>query len=148
MRCRRSETNSSCSRRRSTESWSRGCIVKRDKWLKRDGGDASDEQKNLTAQEPLCVSLCRGAGAVGLVASRLWKQRPAPSPAAPPGLLPLLIPPPARPVHPAAAAPAASHGAHAAALPRTGRAGGSDAERLHSSCVLIPVPLRCSGKPT
>lgn len=91
---------------------------------------------------------CRGAGAVGLVASRLWKQRPAPSPAAPPGLLPLLIPPPARPVHPAAAAPAASHGAHAAALPRTGRAGGSDAERLHSSCVWIPVPLRCSGKPT
>lgn len=70
------------------------------------------------------------------MASCLWKQRPAPPPAAPPGLLALFIPPPARPLHTAAATPAASHGAHAAALAGTGRANATGL-----SCLVI----RCSA---
>lgn len=52
----------------------------------------------------------------------LRRQRPSPSLAASPGLLPLLIPTATGPICPAAAAPtaAASHGTHAAPLLGTG----------------------------
>lgn len=57
------------------------------------------------------------------MASCVWKQRSPSSPAASPRLLPLLFPKATGAVRPAASAPAAaaaSHGAYAAPLLRTG----------------------------
>lgn len=67
-------------------------------------------------------SYFRCSGAVRSVAPCIRRQRPSPSPAASPSLLPFLIPTATGPICPAAAAPtaAASHGAHTAPLFRTG----------------------------